>query len=92
MNAIIVSDLHLGSRYFLFHKFKSFIESIASDYELILNGDLIDNPSNKLPPLHQQVFDIIVRLSYRQKVVWIQGNHDNRFIPKGIGKIEFKPI
>jgi len=92
MNAIIVSDLHLGSRYFLSHKFKSFIENIASDYELILNGDLIDNPNNKLTPLHQRIFDLIVRLSYRQKVVWVQGNHDNCFTPNGIGEIEFKPI
>ena len=92
MNAIIVSDLHIGSRYFLFHKFKRFIERIPSDYELIINGDLIDNPKNKLTPIHQRIFDLIVRLSYRRKVVWIQGNHDYCFTPDVIGKIEVKPI
>ena len=92
MNAIIVSDLHIGSRNFLFHEFKSFIERIPPDYELILNGDIIDDPKNKLTPLHQRILDIIVRISNRQKVVWVQGNHDNGFIPDEIGKIEFKPI
>ncbi len=92
MNAIIVSDLHIGSRNFLFHEFKSFIERIPPDYELILNGDIIDDPKNKLTPLHQRILDIIVRISKRQKVVWVQGNHDNGFIPDEIGKIEFKPI
>lgn len=92
MNAIIVSDLHIGSRYFLFHKFKSFIESIPSDYELILNGDLIDNPKNKLTLIHQRIFDLIVRLSYRQRVIWVQGNHEKGFIPNEIGKIEIKPV
>ena len=91
MNAIIVSDLHIGSRYFLFHKFKSFIESIPSDYELIINGDLIDNPKNKLTHIHQRIFDLIIRLSYRRKVIWIQGNHDYSFTPDVIGKIEVKP-
>ena len=92
MDAIIVSDLHIGSRNFLFHEFKSFIERIPPDYELILNGDIIDDPKNKLTPLHQRILDIIIRISNRQKVVWVQGNHDNGFIPEETGKIEFKPI
>jgi len=92
MNAIIVSDLHIGSRNFLFHEFKSFIERIPPDYELILNGDIIDDPKNKLTPLHQRILDIIVRISNRQKVVWVKGNHDNGFFLDEIGKIEFRPI
>ena len=92
MNAIIVSDLHIGSRNFVFHEFKSFIERIPPDYELILNGDIIDDPKKELTPLHQRILNIIIRLSNRQKVVWIQGNHDNGFIPDETGKIEFKPI
>ena len=92
MKAIIISDLHIGSRYFLCHEFKNFIESIPFDYELILNGDIIDNPTSKLPQLHQRIFDLIVRLSYRKRVVWVQGNHDNGFIPNEIGKIEIRPV
>lgn len=92
MKAIIVSDLHIGSRYFLCHEFKNFIKNIPSDYELILNGDIIDNPKTTLPQLHQRIFDLIVRLSYRNRVVWVQGNHDNGFVPNEIGKIEIRPV
>ena len=92
MNAIIVSDLHIGSRYFLRHGFKSLIEQVPPDYELILNGDIIDNPKIRLPQPHQRIFDLIVSLSYRNRVVWVQGNHDHGFIPNEIGRIEIRPV
>ncbi len=44
MNLIIVSDLHIGSRYFYNRAFEHFLKEIPEDYELILNGDIIDNP------------------------------------------------
>ena len=92
MKAVIVSDLHIGSRNFVFHEFKSFIERVPSDYELILNGDVIDDPNQKLTPLHQRILDIIVRISHRQKVVWVHGNHDDGFVRDDIGEIEYKPL
>jgi hypothetical protein len=50
MKAIIVSDLHIGSRYFLYDNFERFLGNVSEDYELILNGDIIDNPYEKLKP------------------------------------------
>ena len=47
-NAIIVSDLHIGSRYFLYQEFGRFLANIPEDHELILNGDVIDNPYSEL--------------------------------------------
>lgn len=90
MKAIIVSDLHIGSRYFLYQDFKRFLESIPKDHEVILNGDIIDNPNAKLKPSHQRTLDLIEQVSYRQKVVWVQGNHDNGCIPRGFGRVHFK--
>ena len=92
MNAIIVSDLHIGSRYFLFREFECFLRNISQDHELILNGDVIDDPYRRLAPHHQRVFDLIEQVSHRRKVVWVQGNHDNGFIPKRIGKVHFKRV
>lgn len=89
MNAIIVSDLHLGSRYFRSHAFGKFLETIAEVDEFILNGDVLDRPHSRLEPLHQQNLDRIEQLSYRCKVVWVQGNHDNGYMPASMGKIEF---
>ena len=89
MTAIIVSDLHLGSRYFQSRVFAKFFDTIADVDELILNGDVIDRPHARLEPLHQQNLDRIEQLSYRCKVVWVQGNHDNGYMPSRLGKIQF---
>jgi UDP-2,3-diacylglucosamine pyrophosphatase LpxH len=92
MNAIIVSDLHIGSRYFLYQDFERFLGTISRDYELILNGDIIDNPYEDLKEPHQQILELIRQASYRQKVVWVRGNHDNGYTPRRFGKIRFKPL
>lgn len=92
MNAIIVSDLHIGSRYFLYRSFERFLKNIPEDHELILNGDIIDNPYQKLTPLHQKILDHIERISYKQKVVWIRGNRDNGYIRCDLGKIRVKRL
>ena len=90
--AIIVSDLHIGSRYFFYQYFERLLENIPEDYEVILNGDIIDNPYADLKPPHQRILDLIEKLSYKQRVVWVQGNHDNGYIPRGFGKVHFKSL
>jgi UDP-2,3-diacylglucosamine pyrophosphatase LpxH len=92
MNTIIVSDLHIGSRYFMFREFEYFLRNICENHELILNGDVIDDPHKKLKPHHQGILDIIEQISHRQRVVWVLGNHDNGFIPKRFGSVQFRRI
>jgi len=91
MNAIIVSDLHIGSRYFQFGVFERFMENLPADHELILNGDIIDSPYVKMEPSDQRALDMIENISYRQPVVWVRGNHDNGYVPPSFGKTIFKP-
>jgi len=90
MNAIIISDLHIGSRYFLCHNFEQFLNNIAEDVEFILNGDIIDNPYAGMSPADRQILDRFREMSLRQKVVWVRGNHDNGYIPENLGKIQIK--
>ncbi len=92
MNAIIVSDLHMGTPYFLNGDFERFLENISEDCELILNGDIIDNSYAKLKSPHLRILDMIKEVSYRQRVVWVQGNHDNGYMPKGLGRVHFKRL
>ena len=90
MNAIVVSDLHIGSQFFLHHDFEKLLESIPEDYELILNGDIIDDPKKKLLPPHKRVLHIIDQISHRQKVIWVRGNHDDGYARNGFKHIHFK--
>jgi UDP-2,3-diacylglucosamine pyrophosphatase LpxH len=90
MNAIIVSDLHIGSKYFLYRNFECFLNNISEDAEFILNGDIIEYPYAKLGPIDQQILNRFEQMSYRQKVVWVRGNHDNGYIPDKLGKIQIK--
>ena len=90
MNAIVVSDLHIGSRFFLHHDFENFLNNIPEDCELILNGDIIDNPNKKLQPSHKKILNLIEKVSHRQKVIWVRGNHDNGYAQNGFKHIHFK--
>ena len=42
MNAIVVSDLHIGSPFFLQNGFEQFLRKVPKECELILNGDVLD--------------------------------------------------
>ena len=88
MNAIIVSDLHIGSQYLQSRIFENFLEALPEDHEFILNGDIIDQPYSKMKTSDQRILDRIEQISLGQKVVWIQGNHDNGYTPTGLGKVE----
>ena len=90
MKAIVVSDLHIGSRYFLRENFMQFLQNVPQDYEFILNGDIINNPYGKMKPADQQILDRFGEMSLHQKVVWVRGNHDNGYIPDNLGKIQIK--
>jgi UDP-2,3-diacylglucosamine pyrophosphatase LpxH len=90
MNAVVVSDLHIGSRYFKFGPFERFLEALPADHELIMNGDIIDSPYVKMDSSDQRILDLIEDISYRQKVVWIRGNHDNGYVPQSFGNTIFK--
>ena len=90
MRTLIVSDLHIGSPFFLYKEFAKFLDQIPDNVVLVLNGDTIDDPKQKLNREHQYVLDRIVELSERLSVVWIYGNHDEGFVLAKLGKIEFK--
>ena len=90
MKAIVVSDLHIGSRYFLRETFMQFLQNVPQGYEFILNGDIINTPYTKMKPVDQQILDRFGEMSLRQKVVWVRGNHDNGYVPDNLGNIQIK--
>jgi UDP-2,3-diacylglucosamine pyrophosphatase LpxH len=88
MNAIIISDLHIGSQYLQYRVLEDFLEDFPEDHDFILNGDIIDRPYAKMKKSDQRIIDRIEQISLSQKVVWIRGNHDNGYTPTGLGKVK----
>ncbi len=77
MKRVIISDLHIGSKYAREEELAHFLKTIKCD-ELILAGDIID--FIKVPTFTEQshaLFDIID--NFEGKVIYIIGNHDISF-------------
>ena len=94
--AIIVSDLHLGTKDSKAEEFIEFIEEHPTDL-LILNGDIIDgwalNRGTKWKKKHTKVISKLLKLSNTTKIIWIRGNHDeflHEFMGNYFGGIEIR--
>ena len=77
--AIIVSDLHLGTIDSKADEFIEFIESHSTEL-LILNGDIIDGwaleRGAKWKKKHTKVIGKLLKISNKTRIIWIRGNHD----------------
>jgi UDP-2,3-diacylglucosamine pyrophosphatase LpxH len=94
--AIIVSDLHLGTKDSKAKEFIEFLEVHPTEL-LILNGDIIDgwalNRGSKWKKSHAKVISYLLKLSNKTKIIWIRGNHDEfieEFIGAHFGNIEIR--
>jgi UDP-2,3-diacylglucosamine pyrophosphatase LpxH len=94
--AIIVSDLHLGTKDSRAKDFIKFLEEHQTDL-LILNGDIVDgwalNRGSKWKKSHTNVISKLLKLSNKTKIIWIRGNHDEfltEFIGSHFGNIEIR--
>lgn len=94
--AIIVSDLHLGTKDSKAEEFISFLEKHPTDL-LILNGDIIDgwalNRGAKWKKQHTKVISKLLKLSNKTQIIWIRGNHDeflHEFMGNHFGGIEIR--
>jgi UDP-2,3-diacylglucosamine pyrophosphatase LpxH len=94
--AIIVSDLHLGTKDSKAKEFIEFIDSHPTDL-LILNGDIVDGwalkRGSKWKNSHTKVITKLLKLSNKTKIVWVRGNHDEfltDFMGIDLGKIEVR--
>jgi UDP-2,3-diacylglucosamine pyrophosphatase LpxH len=94
--AIIVSDLHLGTKDCKADEFIEFLDKHPTDL-LILNGDIIDgwalSRGTKWKKQHTKVISKLLKLSKKTKIIWIRGNHDEfiqEFIGTHLGAIEIR--
>ena len=76
MVRLVISDLHLGSKYCKEDKLISFLNSVEYD-QLILAGDIID--FIKIPSFTKRTIEFFKSIDYSKDIIYIIGNHDNSF-------------
>jgi UDP-2,3-diacylglucosamine pyrophosphatase LpxH len=80
-DAVILSDIHLGSENCQAKNLCHFLESVHNEEvqttRLILNGDVFDSIDfRRLKKNHWKVLSLIRKLSDQIDIIWICGNHD----------------
>lgn len=81
LDAIVLSDVHLGSDVCQAKMLVHFLEAIhrgeRPTQRIILNGDVFDSIDfRRLKKQHWKVLSLIRKLSDDLEIVWINGNHD----------------
>lgn len=90
MKRVIISDIHIGSKYYKADELASFLKDIEYD-ELILAGDIID--FIKVPLFTKRAKRIVDAIDFSKRVIYLVGNHDasmEGFIGESLFGIEFK--
>lgn len=80
-DAIIVSDIHLGSAVSQVGLLKQFLDDIEAGTiptrRLVLNGDVFDcHDFRRLTKHHWKVLSRLRKMSDHCEIVWVAGNHD----------------
>ena len=73
MKRIIISDTHIGTKFYKSEELFDFLESAECD-EIILAGDIID--FIKIPVFTERCLQIVKKLGEFKKIVYVVGNHD----------------
>ena len=81
LDAVIISDLHLGSQNCQAKMLNQFLESLLERTDtvskLIIAGDVFDSIDfRRLKKTHWKVLSNIRHLSDKMEVIWLAGNHD----------------
>src|SRR5438128_1025061 len=81
LDAVILSDLHLGSDNCQARRVCRMLERIVEGElvtaRLILNGDVFDSIDfRRLNKAHWKVLSLLRKLSDQVEIIWLCGNHD----------------
>jgi UDP-2,3-diacylglucosamine pyrophosphatase LpxH len=78
LDAIIISDTHLGSSVCESKQLYAFLGLVyTKTNKLIINGDFFDNLDfRRLKKNHWKILSLLRRMSKYVEIVWIRGNHD----------------
>lgn len=79
-DAVVISDLHLGSPNCQAKQLADFLETVPDiTRRLVLNGDVFDSKDfRRLKRHHWHVLSRIRQMSDEVEVLWVRGNHDGQ--------------
>lgn len=79
-DAIVISDLHLGSEVCQAKRLEDFVEAApGAARQLVLNGDMFDSLDfHRLKKHHWRVLSKLRKISDQIPVTWVCGNHDGQ--------------
>ena len=77
MKRIIISDTHIGTKFYRSKELLEFLQSEDYD-ELILAGDIID--FIKIPVFTERCMEIIEAVNYDKRIIYVVGNHDESLV------------
>jgi UDP-2,3-diacylglucosamine pyrophosphatase LpxH len=77
MKRVIISDTHIGTKFYKSDELLKFIQSCEYD-ELILAGDIVD--FIKIPVFTKRCMEIVNAIDYNKKIIYVVGNHDESFV------------
>ncbi len=77
MKRVIISDTHIGTRFYNKDSLLEFLKSEKYD-EIVLAGDIID--FIKIPVFTQRCLEIVEQIKKSKKIVYVVGNHDESLI------------
>ena len=77
LDAIIISDVHLGSFVSRTDDLSAFLNNLPPTRRLVINGDLMDSTAAGFEASEVAILDQLQALHYTGlDVIWIPGNHD----------------
>src|SRR5580692_4267446 len=76
LDAILMSDLHLGSESCQVQAILDFLEALPPTQRLVLNGDVLQNTEFRLTKQHWRVLSQLRKLADQLQLIWVRGNHD----------------
>ena len=77
MKRVIISDTHIGTRFYNSSSLLAFLKEEEYD-EIVLAGDIID--FIKIPVFTERCLEIISEISKSKKIVYVVGNHDESLV------------
>jgi len=77
MKRIIISDTHIGTKFYNKDALLKFLKEADYD-ELILAGDIID--FIKIPVFTERCLEILEAIDYDKRIIYVVGNHDDSLV------------